>query len=157
MEALFVSRLFLVQFRVSLGQTTNGASLIRFRRELAWWLLHSPLICRSHIMQDESGFLVCLLLRSGTWTTVSTSESSDKLTVTFSSEPLAPSINNWSSDDSSLSSVAVWLVSKAERRSDIGRGIPLTRTDCWLTITPHAWIYWQLQRCIVNLQLWTHM
>ena len=69
-----VSRLFLVQFRLSLRQMMHGAIFILFLRGLAWWLLHYPLIFWSLIMQGSGVLLVCVLLWSETWTTVSSSE-----------------------------------------------------------------------------------
>ena len=92
-----------------------------------------PPISWSHIMQGEVGLLVCVLLRSRMCTIVSVSKSSDELGVTFSGEPLAQSINNWLPDVSSLLLVTEWPVSKAGWRSCTWCGIPLTRTDCWLT------------------------
>ena len=138
------SRLFLVRCRVSLWQTTHGVALTLCRRELAWWLQHSPLISWSHIMKQGSGFLVRLLFRSGTCTTVSTSEPPDTLAGTFLWGPLVQSINGSSSVDSSLWMVAEWLILKAVgggyRVRDVEYNWP-GQIAYWLHQSlAHAWI-----------------
>ena len=127
-----ISCLFLVQFLVSLWQMINSAILIFFHCGLAWWLLHFPLISWLHIMQGRGWPLVCVFLQSRMYTTVSVSESSDELAVTFLGRLLAPSVNSLLPDDSSLSLVAEWPVSKAGRRLCTWCEIPSTRTDCCL-------------------------
>ena len=83
----------------------------------------------------RGGLFVRVLLQNGMCTTVSASALSDKLVVTFfGGGPLAQSINRLSPNDLSFLSVAEWPVSQPGWRLCMWHRIPLTRSDCWLTM-----------------------